>query len=352
MVKIVTLWKNGFGVILALPLLVALLATPHASWAEDVTGGENAAFYVGSTLLRDAVQLKTADVVYQGQVNDAGLMAGLGRAEYLRGDYPGLYYGWFSQGRRHGFGQYVGKELIYFGQWTEDVPQGSGLIFYGNGDVYSGPHLRFQPDGWDGGMLYADGRMYRGPWSKGKYSSWGTLVSADGRSVSAWRHNGVADNLARQEVSQGVAQAYAVAPRFYDLGTRPGEWEYFNFLNDRAKYLGETKLYLDALPAKPDKGGALAAAELSGLGSVLWQTRMDLRRSQIYLPNPQSLTVQRHTQWARYRNQVGLSADRVFAQWVLVASVGDAGPWEVTLLNLLNNPLVAEGMGKLVYVGE
>jgi len=320
--------------------------------AQDYPTPDLQEFRVGSHIVTQAAVITMPEYSYTGEVDASGLPSGLGRAEYRQGGYPGVYYGQFVAGKRHGVGQYVGGGVTYIGEWNNDAPRGNGIVFFANGDVYSGPHQRFVPDGWDGGMVYADGTMYRGPWSKGKYSSWGTLVTADGKAVSAWRSNGVADNLARKEEQAVTVSLYDLSSQNYSLSDRVGEWKYFSFLDEKARYLGKLRIKIDEMRRNGVLLSKAGRDEFIGLSGALWQTRIDIRRSTIVLPAPSGLSIDRHTQWARYRNMMILSSDRVCAYGILAISFTPSDASDYDFISILRNPSLPEETEDFVFVGE
>ncbi|XP_063620505.1 MORN repeat-containing protein 3-like [Cydia splendana] len=106
-----------------------------------------------------------------------------------------LYEGDWYKGFRHGFGTLSHRldngtfRLDYRGDWVRGKPEGVGVWYYENGDMYLGHWKRGHRHGY-GKMWYADGTLYVGYWNKSLREGLGMFVQKNGnRYEGHWEDN-------------------------------------------------------------------------------------------------------------------------------------------------------------------
>ncbi len=137
-------------------------------------------------------RLELEGAVYEGECLD-GVMHGLGRYIFDNGD---VYFGNFQDGLFHGWGLYAWADGdVYMGEWENDLRHGRGCMIAADGtetdgiwenggfansqDRYEGQKKDGLPDG-DGVMYYENGEVYSGEWTAGKRDGVGMLTRPDG----------------------------------------------------------------------------------------------------------------------------------------------------------------------------
>lgn len=82
-----------------------------------------------------------------------------------------------KKGRRAG-NQYFYKDgSVYTGQWSNNMPNGRGMLRYANGDVYEGMFANHKAHG-RGKRTYINGDVREGMWANGASTGVGTKVYA------------------------------------------------------------------------------------------------------------------------------------------------------------------------------
>lgn len=123
--------------------------------------------------------------LYKGEWK-RGTPCGYGVKQYANGN---VYEGYFSQGRKNGKGKevrYKGAPLsssssstavkrsdidpkdVYEGEWSNDLPQGPGVVQYANGDTYVGEFMNGEKHGHGTYTWMTTKGRYEGEWQHGK----------------------------------------------------------------------------------------------------------------------------------------------------------------------------------------
>ena len=91
----------------------------------------------------------------------------------------GKFEGQFLGSKLFGKGHHVNaKGDLYVGPFVDNYHQGTGAIYYANGDYFFGKLIKGDLD--LGKMIYANGQVYCGEFVNGKRSGKGTMVYKDG----------------------------------------------------------------------------------------------------------------------------------------------------------------------------
>lgn len=129
------------------------------------------------------------DTRYVGQFvrNDDDTVSGTGRVEWKNGD---VYEGPLLRSQRQGFGEIrwaTGQR--YKGDWVADRATGRGVMGFANGNHYEGTLVDGQPDG-EGKLTYASGDAYTGQIRQGVPHGKGSYVWMSGQRYEGdWVHD-------------------------------------------------------------------------------------------------------------------------------------------------------------------
>ncbi|MBR4630514.1 MAG: hypothetical protein IKO57_08750 [Treponema sp.] len=179
---------------------------------------------------------------------------GSGVMEYPNGD---IYSGNWSDSRREGYGEYFWENGdAYFGGWEDDIQNGEGKILFSSGDAYEGGVTDGRLDGF-GIYSFASGGRYEGEFKDNYRDGIGSYFFADGNSYEGEFRNGKMDGTGKFFFSDGS---------FYDGG----------FIGGRIS--GKGSLYI------PDGDGVAI------ITSRFWDGEKIPERASIVFPNGDEFT--------------------------------------------------------------
>lgn len=113
---------------------------------------------------------KIKNGVYFGEVNNIGLMHGVGQATWNNG---AKYLGSWENGEMSGTGKYIYASGSYYeGEFSEDVFHGKGLLVKENGESYEGV---FERDEIVEGIYKTKEVVYEGGFKDFKFNGYGVL---------------------------------------------------------------------------------------------------------------------------------------------------------------------------------
>lgn len=93
----------------------------------------------------------------------------------------------FVKGKVYRGGTYTGEIDL-----KTKMPDGSGTMYYNDGNMYDGSWGNGLPDG-NGTMTYANGDTYNGHWKNGKRDGYGTYTWQDNRKYAGYYKNDMRD---------------------------------------------------------------------------------------------------------------------------------------------------------------
>lgn len=118
------------------------------------------------------------DYKYEGQFSN-DLPNGTGSLYCLNSDAPYVYSGEWENGLRQGYGDAVySNGDSYFGEWKDDAYNGVGRYRYANGDVYEGDWVNNLPSG--KGQYLSQTFKYGGDWLDGWIHGFGRIDFSNG----------------------------------------------------------------------------------------------------------------------------------------------------------------------------
>ena len=84
------------------------------------------------------------------------------------------------------------KRVKYIGQILNGVPEGKGIMYWNNGDIYEGDWKNDKREG-KGIMFKKNGDIYEGEWKNGLYEGKGIMYWSDGDKYEGYFKNGLFD---------------------------------------------------------------------------------------------------------------------------------------------------------------
>ncbi|OHT02548.1 hypothetical protein TRFO_30276 [Tritrichomonas foetus] len=104
------------------------------------------------------------------------------------GRYEGEWKRFDGVIKRHGHGVYSTEEIVYEGDFSEDVFHGDGVLKFTDGMCYQGQFKNGRING-EGEMLFLDGSRYKGQWRNGRMHGIGTYFTIDNQQwTGTWCH--------------------------------------------------------------------------------------------------------------------------------------------------------------------
>lgn len=187
---------------------------------------------VGTISRTSTIVSQTMDLVYQQSMLQTGssgdVKTGSGRAMQPTANWESIQYpngseylGWTFEGMREGPGKIENGNLMYDGQWQNDIPHGNG-VFCGEGIVYEGNWDHGLPHG-NGVAMLPNNSKYAGEWRDGACNGIGKLMAAGGH-VYAGKF---ADGLPNGEGVMVTADGVRIICNFMDgvpYGVGTIEW--------------------------------------------------------------------------------------------------------------------------------
>ena len=144
--------------------------------------------YINYLYIQPKSEIEKTQKKYK-KINDGVSVTLKPQVKYENGS---MYLGeWNNEDNRHGRGiQIFSDESRYSGQWSNDKPNGLGILRQKNGSYYDGQWLNGKAEGY-GKAFLTNGNIYEGEWKNDKQEGKGKEIWPDGSVYEGQFHNGV-----------------------------------------------------------------------------------------------------------------------------------------------------------------